>query len=248
MPGILMGGISPIVFHKLISSVPVRLALQSDLGVTLDATKTRVTAWTSQVTTSGSFTLATTSSAEQPAFNASGLNGFPTITFDGINDNLRVEDVWTWPLYNVTNQWTFAVFKQVSWTAGSRLWAGAGWATQKTATASPIVNMSLASSGPSNSGAPIGSWVRGEMLSTHSTSNYIKLGATSVSGTDTDGANTGNYVSLGCNFGPGSNRVLLTPCNIALVAFLICAGQPSAAEKLALSNAARRKYGTGVLI
>jgi hypothetical protein len=245
-------GFEPVIFHKLITSVPVIVSFQSDLGITLGAAGNTVASWQSQSNPSGSFVIANTSSIAQPTFNSTGLNGFPTLTFDGVQQCLRDDTVVGSPiLFSWTNSaarpcYVFAVVKQVSWTSGARLYTVGQSGGCRQSGVTPNLQQAFVSAVNNNTGAPIGTWVRLEEFNNNSATSFLKLGATNATGA-TPGflAQEVKTLSLGGNFGPGSatNGVLLTPSNVSFAALLACSGLPTTAERLALSNAVRRKYG-----
>jgi hypothetical protein len=248
----IFSGFEPILFHKLVTSVPVRFAIQSDFGIMLDSTGTKVTDWQSLSNPSGSFIIRNTSSIEQPAFNSIGLNGFPTVTFDGVNDNLRVDTAlgaskfFSWTSTSILPCYVFSVFKQITWVSTARPYVAgqSGFPAQVGTT--PQLKQSLLASQNTNAGAALGTWVRSEDYN-NGANSFFKLGSTLASGGNPGTLANTFGLSLGANFAPGSNNVLLTPCNIAFAAMIICAGLPTVAERLALSSAVQRKYGNVAL-
>lgn len=231
------GGAPQIQFSKLVSSVPVLLAVQSDMGVTLNGST--VSAWADQSGNDNHFSQGT--AAAQPTYAATALNGKPTITFDGSNDEMSSAGP-NLPAPGTTPTFLWGVFRQVSWTLNEIILAANSASSTLIfqSTATPQVAMSNGLNVNANSGAAVGSWVRFEALFTASTSDYLKLGGTTVTGASAGNNDPAAGFHLGRNF-PGTLW-----SNVAFAAFMICGGNPSAAEKATLSGAVTAKYGASV--
>lgn len=227
-----------LAFHKLVTSVPVLFSLQSDMGVTLNGSG--VAAWADQTGNGHHFSQGT--AAAQPTYLAGGLNGLPTITWDGVNDEMS-NTTLDLPAPGTTPTYFFAVFRQVSWT-NTEICIAANLGSsfyfrQETATPQMIIGNSATVS-TVNAGAAVGSWVRMEAGFTNSVSDFLKLAATNVTGVNVGNNNPGAGLFLGRNFAG------TLWANMGLAALMACGGIPTAGERSALSAAVTAKYGSGV--
>lgn len=230
-----MAGLPATAFHRLVSSVSVIGSWQSDLGVTLG---TGVSAWADQ--TGNGYTLSQAAGGQQPAYNATGLNGKPTITFDGTDDFMSNAslDLPAAPYFY------WMVFSAVSWTVNDTLLAsgsnGVGQVLQRGSTPQIGACNNGVSGAYFNTGAVLGSWYRMRVSFTNSTSDYIRIGSTNTTGT-----NMGTAASA-AGFNLGKNTSAANYANISVAALMVLGGTPSAAELSALDAAVTRFYGASV--
>lgn len=227
----------PVILHTLITSVPVLQAVQSDRGITLNGST--VSAWADQTANAKHYTQGT--AANQPTYNAAGLNGRPTLTFDGTNDSLA--STLNLPAPGTTPTFIWWVGRQLSWTAND-YWLGnnAGSLSciiqQRTGT--PQLFQYSGSAANSNSAGTINSWFRGRAYFSNSTGDYLRIGATNVTG-----ASAGNLSGTGRLIGAATGVQF---ANVEMAALIYTQGAPSAAELSALDAAVTAVYGAGVAV
>jgi len=227
------------LFHQLVTSVPVLQAVQANVGVSLNGAG--VSFWADQSGKGKHYSQSTV--ASQPLYNPTGVNGRPTITFDGVDDFLTSSLQLDLPGTKPTFLWL--AFRQITWTNNDRI---VGDGTNPNimllfqSTGSPGINIYNSFSPTVNIGATIGSWVRVEALFGNATTDYLKAGASTQTGTA-----TGNSPPSGIQeIGRATSSSLCS--NIEVIAVLYFSGLPTTAELAALSAAAVTYGGSGVLV
>jgi hypothetical protein len=230
---------SPIEPLKIVESRTPFFFLSADVGTTI---ATGVSAWADQSSNSANATQGT--GASQPALVANDIDfgGRNSILADGTDDYLDVN--WNPPAPGTTPIWFFLVFKQVTWTVSTYIFAGATAASNLSllrSGSSPSLYMANTSVVNNNSGAAVGSSVRGQIYFSNSTGDYIKLGNTTSTG-----ANAGNVDAA--IFRLFSRNGSSQSSNIKIAAIGAWNGEPNADEKIALDMWVQRYYGNSVLI
>lgn len=176
--------------------------------------------------------------ANQPALGI-GLLNRPKLTGDGVNDILR-EATLDLPAAGTTNTFVWGIIKQITWTASRGVWSsGTTLATNELGAGSttPALISYCGTVSADNTAATLGTLLRSEQFFSNTTADYLKLGATTVTG-----VNTGNLnPAAGWNLFSATNGA--ANCgNFEVYACLIFAGKPSAGELAALSAAAAAMY------
>jgi len=154
--------------------------------------------WTDQ-TGNGRHYVQGTGSA-QPTLNATGgPNSTPCFDLDGTDDFWQITG-FALPDPTTTPTLVFFVLKQNSWTGGDRIFGdSAGFRhVLYTTGASPQMRITATVDGPVNGAAAIGAWVFGLAYFSDSTSDYLQLKATKVTGTNVASA-AGTNRQLGCS-------------------------------------------------
>lgn len=227
-------GSAPVVSTPItiLGAASVQQWCSMDRGVTQSGGV--VSAWADQTTNANDYTEA----ANKPAYNASGLNGLPTMTFDGTNDKLTCAG-FNPAAPGTTPVWIRAIVKLVGWTV-SRTIIGAGTAGIRFF-ASGVTPQFRLNNGI-NGGLvdlTLATWFRVELLCTNSTSDYMKIGATNSTGVNTSNtANTGGR-QIGCFAGANF-------ANFEFAEILYANRNPSGAEKTALDADTTSRWGASV--
>ncbi len=233
--GRISSGGALIQFNRLVTSVTCLQAVQSDIQVTLNGST--VSAWLDQSGNGKDYSQGT--GAAQPTYNAAGLGGFPTLTFDGVDDNLASSLNLAAPVTTPTFIWWIG--RQLAWGSGKRWFGGTSNGniiTVTGVTSSPTVQQFCGGAANANSAGVLNSWFRHEAWFNNGTSDYLKIGATSVTG-----ASAGTGSATGRQLGNGAAASFL---NMEIAAIMYFSGLPSAGELSALSAAAVAKYGPSV--
>ncbi len=247
MPGLGMPGLgmsrragkvsaAPSTPLTIISSVSVLQWVRADLGVHL--TSGNVDTLNDQSGNNRHFSQGT--AANQPTYTASDatLNNQATFTCDGATRQIastsfaQADPVWVW-----------LIFKLVTWGANRRVWCANQASNTPTifmTGSSPAIAQNATSTVNSNSGAVLASWRRGEFLFSSSTGDYIKIGATLVTGASAGATTIASGVVLGGAFSAGVTG------NVAFAEYALCAGKPNAGELTALDAYVTSRYGAGL--
>lgn len=164
-----------------------------------------------------------------------GLNGFPGLLFDGVDDNL-IASGFTMPVPGTTPSYTFAVFRWITWGVKNIMGrsSGSGFifgmtATPRTATnnATNIINLT---------GAVVGTFGIVEVNRTNSASDPFKCGTVTVTG------NAGNLGCTGWELG-SSNGVNFS--NMEFLALVHCTTLPTWTT---IRTNVTAQYGASVLV
>lgn len=227
----------PVIFGNLITSVTVTQAVQSDLGITLS---TGVSQWNDTTSNAKHYTQAT--GANQPTYGSTLLNGYSVLTFDGTNDSLSSTLVT--PAPGTTPTWLGAVVRLISWTGNDCIFGDTQTGVNYPRTfdefsSSPTVR-GYSGTGK-NATMTLGSWFFLQVYWSSSTSDFIKVGPTNVTGTSMGNS----YVSTGRMIGSGAGTGY-TPANIEIAMLMHTAGLPSAGEIARVAAGVTQKYGGSV--
>lgn len=203
--------------------------------------ETRVTTWADQSGNGNNYSQST--AANQPLLlTTDGPGSTAAIAFDGTDDSLQ--STLDLPAPGTTVSWIWAVFRQRTWTSNDHCFS-AGASTfilrQTNGGASPQMNaFNNAANGPTNSGAPVNGYSRMELYFSNTTADYLKLRATSVTGTNCGNNNPAANIRLASASGP-SNWA-----DIEIVEWLIVNRLPSGTEKTNLDTYVTNRYGAGL--
>lgn len=243
MPGIGIGVAS--IFGGIAAAAPVSTPItilgsgsvlqwcSADLGVTQSGGT--VSQWDDQSANGFHYTEAT----NKPTYQATGLNNLPTLLFDGTNDKLSNAS-FNPPAPGTTPLWIRMIAKMITWTNGDRIvaYGSTGGPNIADAGASPNLFAQNGINGPQIAAA-LGTWFRIECLFSNSTSDYLKVGASSVTGT-----NVGNTANSGGRILGGLSASGFG--NFEIAEILYANRNPSGAEKTALDALTTSKWGASV--
>jgi enterochelin esterase-like enzyme len=183
----------------------------------------------------------------RPTYSAtSGPNSTPGITHDGA-DGASTGDFLPTSAFDIAAPATTAfyellVFKQVAWTNADRITARPGGNIQiRQAGTTPAITMNNTTGVNSNTAATIGSWFRLEAGFTGSTSDFLKIGSTNVTG-----ASAGNTDPASGSSTIGAVAGGTTASNIAWTIWGATAGIPTNDERTNIGKWILGKYGSTV--
>jgi len=233
-PSVAAGPADPLT---IVTSVSPFLFLSADLGVTIG---TGVSAWADQSGNGHDASQGT--AASQPALVTGDVDfgGRNSILADGSNDFLDV--TWNPPAPGTQPVWFFCAFNQITWGAAKFLFVGNTSASSLAlaqAGATPAMVQQNTAAVNSNTGAGLGSPVRGQVYFSGSVSDYTKLGAVLVTGASAGVVDPIIFRLFSRNGGTQS-------INAKLACLGAWVGEPSAGEKAALDAWITAYYGAGV--
>jgi len=165
-----------------------------------------------------------------------GLNGFPGLLSDGVDDSFV--STCNLPAPGVTPYSMFAVFRQPAWIVNTFLF-GSTVAGQNVfqAIGSPTILCRVGASGQANGGAAINNWVILEIVRAAAATDSSKLGTTTATGAVANTAITGLEVASQTG---GTNN--------GTMELLALAYAPGTPNWLAVRAAVTAKYGAAVLL
>lgn len=204
-------------------------SVQTDLGLTIG------TSWIDQGSGGKNYTSATWPTA------GSGLNGFPTLLFNGTSQYLSSALNLAAP--GTTPTWIGMVLKQVAWTSGRVILGdtpGAGALIWQTG-ATPAINQNNGANGNSVSTPSIGTWECLEAAFTFG-ADYLRRGSTTVNTTTSSGnnASTGRFIGA---YGTPAGYT-----NIEVASLIYLSAVPSGGQIAAWRAAVTAKYGGSVAV
>ena len=216
--------------------------VRSDLGITLNGST--VSAWADQSGNGNDYSQGT--AAKQPTYNATGgANNTPYLLFDGTDDEL-IDSGLNLPAPGTTPTYIWAVIYQVIWTLnrvvlGHNVTDGVNDHLVFQSAATPNISLNNATTAEENAGLAVVTWGRLEAGFTNSTSDFLKLIATNVTGTNAgNNASTGRRIAKSANTGLGFG-------NLRVAELLYANRIPSAAERTSLDAYCTARYGAGLV-
>lgn len=211
--------------------------VRSDLGITI---ATGVSAWADQSGNGINFAQGT--GASQPALVSAVLNGKDAVRFDGSNDYL--DAAWTRSAPGTQPLYVWLVYSLTTWVSNDSIICDGSSTTGmgiRCRTATPELRMHNTTLVNANTAAALSTPARLEMQYGNSTSDYLKIIGTSVTG-----ANAGNSAGVGTvALGAQTPAAGEAACDIyEAFAFL---GTPSAGQRTELDAYCTARYGAGLV-
>lgn len=223
--------------HKFISSVSVLQACQSEFATLSSGV---VSTWPDLSGNGKDYTQAT--STKRPAFGTITVNGFPALSFDGVDDELLAS--LTLPAPGTTPTYLRILLRQIAWGTPLGIVGQASGTSAHTLyqfTTSPELASFNAANGCISTHAAIGSWYRIEVYWSNSnnvsTGDFLKVGsAAAVTGTNA-GNNSSTASRVIGRFGTTGNF-----SNFATLGIIYTAGLPSTDERAKMDANDAAKY------
>ncbi len=236
-------GFAPIITATdpltIITSKSPFFFLSADLGVTIS---TGVSAWADQ--SINGYNGSQPTGGNQPSYTSSdALFGNRAAVYG--NGSTRWISISTWdpPAPGTTPIWFFCIFTQNSWTTGRYLFGGGSSILGVIQSgSSPNILQLNTTPANSNSNGTIGNAYRLEALFNNNTTDYLKIGSTSVTGTNAGNSNSSSTFTL------FSRNAGNAPGNFGIACIGAWNGEPTSDEKTALDAWVTSYYGSGVLV
>jgi len=212
-------------------------SVQSDLGITIG---TGVSAWADQSGNGNNYSQATGS--KQPARNAAALNGFATVQTDGIDDQLDAASI-NMAAPGSTPFCYYIVARTLTWTSGKGFCgntSGTAAGVLSMQVATPALSMYCGSNVNNNSGAAVNTWCRFVVQFTNSTGDFLRAGASTVTGANAGNSDPSAGFTIGAYF---SGSAQFGKIEIASHMILTGTYAMGAGAIAALDSAVALKYG-----
>lgn len=221
----------------IVRSVAVVDWFRADIGVSPGATLT----WTGVKGTVASQSTA----GKQPTLNTSDalFNGRKSFTFDGSNDEFSV--ALAGPAPGTSPRWYWFILRNIAISVPSFVLCGAGVTShiiyRQGADAADQLSQFNGAKANTTSNATVGVARRVAVNFTNSVADYVQIGSAKTTGTNATN-NSCASLTLGGDGAAGNF------CNFALADWLICAGEPTLAERNALDSAYATAFYTAVVL
>lgn len=179
---------------------------------------------------------------KQPSLISAALNGRDAVRFDGSNDNMAA--AWTRVAPGTMPFYIWMVCALRTWVLNDNLIADGSSSTGmgiRCRTGTPELRQHNGSLVNANTAAVIGSPVRIEAKFGNSTADYLKIGATSVTG-----ANSGNAAGNG-TLVLGAQSPAAGEAEMDLYEAFAFLGVPSAGQRTELDAYCTSRYGAGLV-
>ena len=210
---------------------------RADLGVTIGASF----AWSDQSGHAADYANAVAAAGPSLTASDATLNNQSTLTFNGTTQSC--DATLLLPAPGTTPVFVWWVLKQNAWTITRSIFSDTAGSRHLIfqQTASPGMGMADTTQVNNNTAGTVGSWFRGAAQFTNSVADYLKIGATKVTG-----ANAGNTV------GGGTRRIATNSAgslftSVSLAEILYYKGTPSAQQLLDLDTYCTGRYGAGLV-
>lgn len=221
-------------FHLAVTSVPVVAAFQLGWSVLPGATAASGTV--QDLVGTGTWVWNGASS-----YSLTGLNGLPFLSGDGtstmlMNTSVALAAPGTTPVF------VWGVMRIDTWANNRVLFGGQGLQNAflaRLSTSTPQARAFNGSNGGLNGGATIGQWFRFEAYYSNSASDYLKIGASSVTGTPFGNDSLSSGVGAGMQILGGNTSFSAS----SVSTFFMTTGLPTAVELSNLSALTTSVFG-----
>jgi hypothetical protein len=215
--------------------------VRADLGITIG---TGVSAWADQSGNGADFSQGTGSA--QPTFSASAVNGQPSVIGDGVNDRLSATLARAAP--GTQSFYLWFLLRQVAWSVNRQVYNdGAGVLHQSATT--PRLRSNNAVNSTENAAATVGDFKFIEVYFSNSVADYVRIGATAVTGVNTgNSAGTGTVNLFGNNAGTVCSAVEICEAGCHLGTPTGAGGIAGGGQRSQLAQYMSDRYGAAVLL
>lgn len=215
--------------------------VRSDSGLTYDGGN-RISAWNDKSAAAVHYTQGT--AGDKPLYVATGgPNSLPYVSLDSSTRHLDSTLVTPNPSTTPTTVWL--IFRQVTWAALQRIVSDASvnkrLLYQRPAT--PTCRLYDGTEAGDNSGATVGSWVRGIAVFNSGATSRLKLGTSDVTGFNDGATAAGTGRTIGNTRADGQASAVCDFCEVIYIQGTISAGQETA-----LDTYAAARYGGSLVI
>lgn len=203
--------------------------------------KATIATWADQSGAALDYTQAT--AGLQPVMlKAGGANSTQAMQFDGVDDELY-NAAFDLPAPGTTPTYIFAVLRQDTWTINAGIVAGSAAANVALAqqASTPNIKQSDGSAVNENSAGTLGTWFRVEGGFQNTTGDFLKVGATSVTGA----AAGNNDPAAGRAIGTRHGSTVWSALSVAELLYLNRI--PTSTERTQVDNSVTARYGAGLV-
>ncbi len=169
---------------------------RSDLGLVIGSAFD----WADSGGTSKPYNEATAANGPSLTSVDATLRGYPTLSFNGTSQ--RATSALQLPAPGTTPTLLWMIVKQKAWTLNNNVVSGAGGMVIRQSGSTPNMRIFIGINGDANATGTLNSWFRVAAYINNQTTNYIKVGGTTATGTNAGNQNDTSAVRrIGANAG-----------------------------------------------
>jgi hypothetical protein len=224
---------------ELVTSVAAILSVHADASIVLDDDTDGVTAWLDRTGNSRNYTNLGADSTLPLWAIAGGPGGRGAVSGNGTARFISNAN-WNPPAPGTTPMYWRAIARLNTWTNGAHLWGGATASRLALVCTTSTPNVAIRNTTASTLVAmTLSTWFRVEAYYSNSTSDFLKVGATNVTGINVGNNDQAAHALFGLTTGASLS-------NSSIAKLEIFAGLPSNAERTAMDASDLAYYGTSV--